>query len=43
VWHEPERKSFFASFFSKKEESSFVLQKEAKRLLFLPQRNGALS
>ncbi len=28
-------KSFFASFFSKKEESSFSEEKEAKRLLFL--------
>jgi hypothetical protein len=30
-----ENKSFFASFFSKKEESSFSEEKEAKRLLFL--------
>jgi hypothetical protein len=28
-------KSFFASFFSKKEESSFSEEKEAKRLSFL--------
>jgi hypothetical protein len=28
-------KSFFASFFSKKEDSSFSEEKEAKRLLFL--------
>jgi hypothetical protein len=28
-------KSFFASFFSKKEESSFSVEKESKRLLFL--------
>jgi hypothetical protein len=27
-------KSFFASFFSKKEDSSFSEEKEAKRLLF---------
>jgi hypothetical protein len=32
----PRHKSFFASFFSKKEESSFVFQK-AKRLLCLVQ------
>jgi hypothetical protein len=30
----PRNKSFFASFFSKKEESSFSEEKEAKRLLF---------
>jgi hypothetical protein len=29
-----EGKSFFASFFSKKEEYSFSEEKEAKRLLF---------
>jgi hypothetical protein len=28
-------KSFFASFFSKKEDSSFSEEKQAKRLLFL--------
>jgi hypothetical protein len=32
-------KSFFASFFSKKEESSFSEEKEAKRLLFLRRLN----
>jgi hypothetical protein len=33
--HASRNKSFFASFFSKKEESSFSEEKEAKRLLFL--------
>jgi hypothetical protein len=32
--HSTRNKSFFASFFSKKEESSFSEEKEAKRLLF---------
>jgi hypothetical protein len=36
-------KSFFASFFSKKEESSFPEEKEAKRLLFLERPYGAPS
>jgi hypothetical protein len=35
-------KSFFASFFSKKEDSSFSEEKEAKRLLFLVLSGGAL-
>jgi hypothetical protein len=36
-------KSFFASFFSKKEESSFSEEKEAKRLLCpAPVRRGAV-
>jgi hypothetical protein len=35
-----EIKSFFASFFSKKEESSFSEEKEAKRLLFLGRFKG---
>jgi hypothetical protein len=38
-----ENESFFASFFSKKEESSFSEEKEAKRLLFLVRLHGACS
>jgi hypothetical protein len=34
-------KSFFASFFSKKEDSSFSEEKEARRLLFLVLREVA--
>jgi hypothetical protein len=40
---EAKRKSFFASFFSKKEDSSFSEEKEAKRLLFLVLMNRGLT